>query len=311
MRNASLKTVYELASENQEVLFLGSDLGPTTLSAMKQEFPDRFFMEGISEQHILGMAAGLAMNGFIPFVNTIASFLTRRCFENIVVDLCMHDLPVRLIGNGAGGVYAPLGPTHQAIEDIAILRTLPNMTILAPCDAIEAQKLIKATVQWPHPVYIRLAKGGDKIITNDSSIIKIGQSLLKQKPGDILLVTTGVMTQIALEVSEILSKEDITCGVLHFSTIKPLDPEILKTWIPKVKTVITIEEHLRSGGLGSAILEFTNDFMPEHVIKIHRFGIDDNFAQTYGSQRSLWEAWGIDTHNIIKKMRAILKLKEQ
>ena len=311
MRNASLKAVYELASINQSVLFLGSDLGPKTLAAMKQDFPDRFFMEGISEQHILGMAAGLAMNGFIPFVNTIASFLTRRCFENIVVDLCMHDLPVRLIGNGAGGVYAPLGPTHQAIEDIAILRPLPNMTILAPCDSIEAQKLIRATINWPHPVYIRLAKGGDKILTNDAHIVRIGKSDLKKKPGDILLVTTGVMTQIALDVSKILTKEGISCGVLHFSTIKPLDQELLETWVPKVKTVITIEEHLRTGGLGSAILEFTNDFIPEHSAKIHRFGINDTFAQAYGSQSSLWKSWGIDTESVIKKIKAILDQKKR
>ena len=310
MRNASLKAVYELASTNQNVLFLGSDLGPNTLTAMRQDFPDRFFMEGISEQHILGMAAGLAMNGFMPFVNTIASFLTRRCFENIVVDLCMHDLPVRLIGNGAGGVYAPLGPTHQAIEDIAILRPLPNMTILAPCDAIEARELIKATINWPHPVYIRLAKGGDKVITNNADIVKIGQSVLKQKPEDILLITTGVMTQIALDVSKILAAEDIKCGVIHFSTIKPLDREIIETWIPKVKTVVSIEEHLRIGGLGSAILEFTNDFIPEHSVKIHRIGIDDTFAQSYGSQSSLWKSWGIDTETIVRKIKTILYQKK-
>ena len=122
-------------------------------------------MEGVSEQYIVGMSAGLAKEGFLPYVNTISTFITRRCFEQIVIDLCLHKLPVKLIGNGGGLVYAPLGPTHQAIEDISILRPLPNISIIAPCDAIEMQKLLKDTVNLKGPLYIRIAKGGDKIIT--------------------------------------------------------------------------------------------------------------------------------------------------
>lgn len=305
MRNAALKAIYQLATESQKVLFIGSDLGPQTLSDMKRNFPDRFYMEGISEQHIIGMSAGLAMSGFIPYVNTIASFLSRRCYENIVIDLCMHNLPVRLIGNGGGGVYAPLGPTHQAIEDIGIMRLLPNMTVLAPCDAIEAASLINRTLHWPQPVYMRLGKGGDKVITNDQNSIKIGISDLKKKPGNVLLISTGVMTQNALEASRILAKEGIKCGVLHFSTIKPLDTASLMSWIPKVDAVITIEEHFRVGGLGSAVLEFASDFMPEQTPKIHRIGIENKFAQEYGSQNSLWQAWEIDLSSIVRKVRKI------
>ena len=127
MRKTSLNTIHELAKEDERVIFIGSDLGAGVLDEFKENIPERFFMEGIAEQHIIGMAAGLAMDGFIPYVNTIATFLTRRCFEQIAVDLCLHDLPVRLIANGGGYVYAPLGPTHQAIEDISIMRSLPLM----------------------------------------------------------------------------------------------------------------------------------------------------------------------------------------
>ena len=130
MRKTSLNCLYELAQQDDRVVFVGSDLGAGVLDEMKREFPERFLMEGVSEQHIIGMAAGLAMEGFNPYVNTIATFLTRRCFEQIAMDLCLHDLPVRLIANGGGLVYAPLGPTHLAIEDFAILRALPNMTII-------------------------------------------------------------------------------------------------------------------------------------------------------------------------------------
>ena len=135
MRKTALDFIFELAKLNKKVLFIGSDLSPEVLRAMKEERPERFFMEGISEQHIIGMAAGLAMEGFIPYINTIATFLTRRCYEQIFLDLCLQDLPVRLIASGGGAVYAPLGPTHLAIEDIAIMRAIPNMTIVAPCDA--------------------------------------------------------------------------------------------------------------------------------------------------------------------------------
>ena len=308
MRNSSLNAVYELAKKHSEVIFIGSDLGPTTLSKMKTEFPDRFFMEGISEQHIIGMSAGLAMNGFIPYVNTIASFITRRCFENIAVDLCMHNLPVRLIGNGAGGVYAPLGPTHQAIEDIAIMRSLPNMTVLCPCDAVEASALIYETIKWPSPVYIRLGKGGDRIITKNQSDVKIGKASLKRQPKDVLFLTTGVMAQNALDASGVLMEANLGCGVLHFSSIKPLDHDSLQRWIPKVPIIITVEEHLRAGGLGSTILEFCNDYMPDQVSKIYRIGIQDKFSDEYGSQKTLWEHWEIDHITISKKVKKILKI---
>ena len=132
---------------------------------MKEEMPGRAFMEGVSEQHVVGMAAGLAMEGFIPFVHTIATFITRRCFEQVAVDLCLHNLPVRLIGNGGGLVYAPLGPTHLAIEDIAIMRALPNMTVVAVCDADEMKRFMDQTLDWPGPIYIRLAKGYDPIVS--------------------------------------------------------------------------------------------------------------------------------------------------
>ena len=147
MRKTSLNCINELAKQDERVLFIGSDLGTGVLEEMKRAMPERFFMEGVSEQHIIGMAAGLAMEGFIPFVNTIATFLTRRCYEQIVVDLCLHDFPVRLIANGGGAVYAPLGPTHLAVEDISIMRALPNMTVVAPCDASEMQRMMMRTLE--------------------------------------------------------------------------------------------------------------------------------------------------------------------
>ena len=306
MRNTCLNEVHRLAKQNRDILFIGSDLGAGTLSSMKDELPDRFIMEGISEQHIIGMSAGLAMEGFIPYVNSIAPFLTRRCYEQVLVDLCLHDLPVRLIANGGGVVYAPLGPTHLAVEDIAILRVIPNMTIVAPCDAQEMLRLMPKTVDWAHPIYIRLAKGRDKVISRDDIGFEIGKAILMRSPKHGLFITTGVMTQKAIEAAEQLSEDGFECGVLHMHTIKPLDYAALEEFIPKAKAVVTVEEHSRIGGLGSAVLEYCSDSMSEHTSKITRIGIPDQFADKYGSQDGLLEHWNITTDAIKDAMRVRL-----
>ena len=202
MRRSCLNSVYDLAQRDERVVFIGSDLGPGVLEDMKQNMPDRWFMEGVAEQHVVGMAAGLAMEGFIPYVNTIATFLSRRCYEQIVLDLCLHRLPVRLIANGGGVVYAPLGPTHLATEDIAILRCVPNMTIVAPCDADEMARFMSVSLDWPDPIYIRLAKGGDEIVSHEENGFVIGKAITLREPGEVLFVTTGLMTQRALAAAE-------------------------------------------------------------------------------------------------------------
>lgn len=307
MRKTSLDSVHQLAKADPRIIFIGSDLGPGVLSGMKKEMPERFFMEGVSEQHVIGMSAGLAMEGFIPYVNTIATFLTRRCYEQVALDLCLQDLPVRLIASGGGVVYAPLGPTHLAVEDIAIMRALPNMAVVAPCDAEEMRRLMAKTVDWPHPIYIRLAKGGDDVVSREEHGFEIGKAILLQEPGLGLFVTTGVMTQLALQATDQLTKEGRSCGVLHMHTVKPLDHAALNHWLPRVKGVVTVEEHTRIGGLGSAVLEFCNDEMPQQAAKVARIGIPDRFADQYGSQNSLLEHWGITVDSLCETMRKQLR----
>jgi transketolase len=292
---------------DERVVFVGSDLGPGVLDAMKTEMADRFFMEGVSEQHIVGMAAGLAMEGFIPYVNTIATFLSRRCYEQVVLDLCLQDVPVRLIANGGGAVYAPLGPTHLAIEDLAIMRVLPNMTVVAPCDAKEMARLMDATLDWPHPIYIRLGKGGDEVVSRGEFGFQIGKAILLEPPGRGLFVTTGVMTQLALKARGKLAEEGLLCGVLHVHTVKPLDGDAFSQWLPRIDAMVTVEEHVRAGGLGSAVLEYCSDKMPEYAAKIARVGIPDQFADQYGSQDSLLAHWGITVDAISSVMRNKLR----
>ena len=302
MRNTCLQTVHDLAKKDSRVIFIGSDLGPGVLKDFRREKPEQFFMEGVSEQAIIGIAAGLAMEGFKPYVNTIATFITRRCFEQVALDLCLHDLPVKLIGNGGGLVYATLGPTHLAIEDISILRPLPNMTIVAPCDSVEMKSFMKKAIDWPHPIYIRLARGGDKIITKEEENFTIGKSVIKKEPGDALFITTGTMTQIALEATKLLEKKNISCGVMHMPTIKPLDYDALSFWIPKVKKVITVEENTLMGGFGSSILEFCSENMQLHTPKISRIGLGDKFTENYGNHDELLEKTGLTVKTLYEKM---------
>jgi transketolase len=302
MRKTALDCVYKLSQIDERVVFIGSDLGPGVLDKMKTEFPDRFFMEGVSEQYIIGMAAGLAMEGFIPYVNTIATFLTRRCYEQVAVDLCMHDLPVRLIANGGGGVYAPLGPTHLAIEDIAIMRALPNMAVVVPCDADEMNRLMMSTLEWPHPIYIRLAKGGDRVVSVEQNGFELGKSIKMKDGADGLFVTTGVMTQLALEITDILKAKGVDVGVLHVHTLKPFDTDGVISAIEGVKAVVTVEEHIVNGGLGSAVLEACSELRPELLPKISRIGIPDKFATEYGSQNSLLKHWGITSDTLVAVM---------
>src|SRR3954468_4582705 len=177
MRATCVNMIYELAKRDKRPLFIGSDLSPGMLDEMRKEMPDRWYMEGITEANLIGMSAGLALEGFMPYANTIATFITRRCYEQVAVDLCPLDLPVRLIANGGGLVYAPLGPTHLAIEDIAIMRALPNMTVVAPADAGEMRRFMAASLDWPRPIYIRLGKGGDPVVTEPGKPFVIGQAV--------------------------------------------------------------------------------------------------------------------------------------
>src|SRR3982075_761481 len=219
MRNACLDKVHDLAKRDGRVVFIGSDLSPGLLGDMKREMPERYYMEGITEQNVVGMAAGFALECYIPYVNTIATFITRRCYEQVAVDLCLHALPVRLIGNGGGLVYAPLGPTHVAMEDIAIMRALPGMTIVCPTDAPEMNRFMERTLDWPHPIYIRLGKGGDPVTSRPEEGFEIGKAIVKRDPGRVLIVTTGIMVHHVLLAAKMLTERGIACGVAHFPTV--------------------------------------------------------------------------------------------
>jgi transketolase len=297
MRKSCLDMVHALARRDPRVVYIGSDPGPGTLDAMRKEIPDRFFIEGISEAHVIGMSAGMAFEGYLPYVNTIATFITRRCFEQVAIDLCLHSLPVRLIGNGGGLVYAPLGPTHVAMEDIAIMRALPDMTIVCPTDAEEMKRFMEQTPDWPHPIYIRLGKGGDPVTSRPDEQFAIGKAVVKRDPGRVLIVTTGIMVHHVLGAVKLLAGRGISCGIAHFHTVKPLDEDTLVDLSAGVDAVVSVEEHTRIGGLGSAVLECLADRLRE-AKPVLRLGLPDRFTHNYGSQDGLLKHYGLDADGI-------------
>ena len=306
MRKTCLDMVYEMAREDDRIFFIGSDLGVGVLADFQKEMPDRFFMEGVSEQSLVGVAAGLAMEGKIPYLNTIATFITRRCFEQVVLDLGLHNVNVRLIGNGGGYVYAPLGPTHLAIDDIAIMRTIPNMTIVAPADADEMRRLMPQTVDYEGPIYIRLAKGYDPIVTKDEHGFEIGRAVHARHGDDALIVTTGIGLRVSLEAAEELSTKGIETSVLHMHTIKPLDSDAILREAAACPVILSVEEHTVIGGLGSAVAETLAEADFDAVKRFRRIGIPDEFADEYGSQDSLMARHQITPERIVSEVEQLL-----
>ncbi|MCX8089750.1 MAG: transketolase [Verrucomicrobiae bacterium] len=304
MRKMCLDMVYELAKRDRRIVFIGSDLGAGTLNPFKAEMPERFFMEGVSEANVVGMAAGMAMEGKIVYVNTIATFLTRRCFEQVALDLCLHNVNVRLIGNGGGVVYAPLGPTHEAIEDIAIFRALPRMTILAVADAEEMRRMMPQTVERPGPIYIRLGKGDEPVVTRDVPF-EIGRAYVMREGSDALIVSTGVVLKAALDAAEALAAEGLQAAVLHVPTVKPFDTARFLELARAVPVIVSVEEHSILGGLGGTVAEILAETDFDSPKRFRRIGLPDAFPDQYGSQASLLKRYGVTAEKIVSTVRAL------
>ena len=301
MRKACLDWVYKLAKEDPRVVFIGSDLSPGLLDEMKQEMPDRWFMEGIAEQNVVGVAAGMAMEGLIPYANTIATFFSRRSYEQVAVDCCLHNVPVRLVSNGGGLVYAPLGPTHLAIEDIAIMRALPNMTVVACCDAEEMKRFMDASLEWKGPIYIRLAKGGDPVVSRPENGFEIGKAITMRQSADrapVVLMTTGIMTTNALRAADLLHADGTDVSVVHFHTIKPLDASAILQHARSACLVLTIEEGIAIGGFGSAVTDILVDQLGPKIPHMKRIALPDKFCKNYGVQNDLFEIYGLSARQI-------------
>jgi transketolase len=310
MRQHALETVYNLAKKDPRIVFIGSDLGSGTLQEMKKNLPKQFFMEGIAEQHVVGFAAGLAKEGFFPYVNTIGTFLTRRAFEQISIDIGLHRLPVRLLSSGGGMVYAPLGPTHTSIEDFSLMLSVPNMKVFAPADAVEMENLINTLVYDPSPHFIRFGKGGESIVTDSFHQFDLQPKIFGKAKPELLILTTGIVLQNCLEVKSKLEAKNIFITVIHFPYLNHLAINKLKSYFSSAKVVLCIEEHVPRGGLFTQVIQdlFLARFSSE---KLYHLSLPKDFSHKYGSQSEHLHLSGMSVERIIAFIEKLLGIRSK
>lgn len=292
---------------DENVVAACADLTDSTqMSLFKGEFPDRFVEIGVAEQNLVTVGSGLAAMGKIPFVSSYAAFSPGRNWEQIRTTICLNEQPVKVVGSHAGVSVGPDGATHQMLEDIALMRVLPHMVVIAPCDSVEAEKATLAMAQDKRPGYLRLAREATPIITTDKTPFEIGKAYVFAKGADVTLIATGTMTYQAMAAVELLYKDGIEAEVIHVPTIKPLDAETILKSVRKTGAVVTAEEGQVAGGLGGAIAELLAE---EHPAPLKRIGMYDRFGES-GAPNELLEHFGLDAkhirlaaHHVVDKKR--------
>jgi len=282
--------------QDKSIYFLTGDLGYSVLEDIEKEFQSRFINVGIAEQNLIGIASGLALSGKKVYVYSIIPFITMRCFEQIRNDICYHNLNVTILGVGAGLSYGILWPTHFALEDIAILNVLPNMTIFSPCDETEAILGIKELYKLQRPCYFRIGKKQEPIIYKNSFNLKIGKGNVITEGSDIVIFSSGPIVSEVIKAVDILRIKKINASLVDIHTIKPIDYEIIIEKAKNKKMIFTVEEHYKIGGLGSIISQIlVSEKNSQQVISI---GIDNKFIKDVGSQNYLREKFGLSGDKI-------------
>ncbi len=301
MRNAFAKEITELAADNEEIVLLAGDIGNRLFNSYKERCPDRFFNCGVAEANMTGVAAGLALCGLRPLTYTITPFVTTRCLEQIRNDICYHSLPVIIVGVGSGLSYAGLGPTHHSCEDIALLRALPEMSVVCPADVVEVKAALQAAIKHDGPLYLRLGKKGEPVVHTKEIDFRIGKAILMSEGNNVCLLSTGNMLPTAIEAAENLNQQGISTGVVSFHTVKPLDRDCLEKSFNSYDLVVTIEEHSLIGGFGSAVAEWLCDG-PKRDAELLRIGTSDAFLHESGGQSHARAYYGISAEAITQKV---------
>ena len=305
MRDKFAQVVTSLAEERNDVCLLSGDIGNRMFDNFKKTAPGRFINCGIAEANMMSMAAGMALSGLKPIVYTITPFTTTRCLEQIRTGVAYHEAPVIIVGTGSGLSYAELGATHHSLEDLAILRCIPNIQVCAPADRLELEAQLREAISGVKPTYIRIGKKGEPILLDKNSDLGIGKGHLLKRGERILLLGIGPILSEALEANEILGKEGIKLGVASMGSVKPLDHKFLKKCILEGYTQwISLEEHHRSGGLGSALLEWLCDEQIKDV-ELKRMGVADHFVHKLGGQNYVRGLEGLNSESIIKLVTAL------
>lgn len=297
IRDAFFDEVYTIATKDSNVMFLTADMGAFSLNKFKKDLSSQYINVGVAEQNLVSIAAGLALGGKKVFIYTIAAFITQRCYEQIKIDLSCMRLPVTIIGSGPGITYSSDGPTHHAIQDVAIMRALPEMMILNPSDPVMATAAARIAHKSHGPVYIRIDKGKLPLLYDNNEDFSDGLALLK-KGRDLMITTTGVMVHQAFKVADELTKYSIDAGVIDLYRIKPINEELLLSVIGKSNRIVTLEEHSIIGGIGSAISEILVD--KGKALALRRIAIADKNCVGYGDREWMHSFYGLDVNSITK-----------
>lgn len=302
MRNAFAKEIENQAGSHENLVLLSGDIGNRLFDSYKASFGDRFFNCGVAEANMTSMAAGMAMSGLKPVTYTITPFNTSRCYEQIKIDVCYHNQPVIIVGVGAGLSYASLGATHHSFEDIAILRALPNMNVVCPCDAVEVKLALEAALNLNEPVYLRLGKKNEPIVHEKKPEFEIGKGIWLSKGERVCLLGCGTILPVVCEAADQLNQDGISTGVVSMHTVKPLDSQLLTEVFSSYDVVCTIEEHSIIGGFGSAVAEWAVDNLSFYKPLI-RFGIKDAFLHRSGSTDNARQTTNLTSDAIITSVK--------
>lgn len=293
--------------EDNRVVALCADLTESTrMEAFKQKFPERFIEVGVAEQNLVTIASGMAAAGKIPFCSSYATFSPGRNWEQIRTTICYNDQPVKIIGSHAGISVGPDGATHQALEDIALMRVLPNMVVIVPADALEAKKATLALAKTKQPTYLRLSREKVPVITTADTPFEIGQALVLTEGKDVAIIACGQMVYRALQATRQLKEHNISARVINMHTIKPIDRDVVIEAADECGAIVTVEEHQMIGGLGSAVSELVSQQYP---VPLKIIGIQDRFGES-GEQDELLEKFGLTVKEIIHGVTLVLRMKK-
>lgn len=293
--------------KNDQIVALCADLTESTqISLFKEQFPDRYIEVGVAEQNLVTVASGLAAMGKVPFASSYAAFCPGRCWEQIRTTICLNQRPVKIVGSHTGLSVGPDGATHQMLEDLALMRSLPHMKVFAPCDSLEAEKITLAMAADDSPNYIRLSRADTPVFTTGKTPFEIGKAYVFRDGHDVTIISTGGLTYQALLAAEILEKDGIHAEVIHVPTIKPLDDKTILESVQKTRAVVTVEEGQIAAGLGGAIAELLGERLPT---PIKRVGMKDRFGET-GDPAELMQYFELDGPHIAIAARHVLEHKK-
>jgi len=291
MRTTFVSVLLERAEFDEKIFLLTPDMGFSVFERFIEKYPDRFLNTGIAEQNTVGIATGLALSGFKPYIYSIAPFALMRCYEQIRLDAAYMQLNIKIVGAGGGVVYGSAGTTHHIIEDFAIAKVLPNMIVCAPADPVEARQIFEQSLCTESPMYIRLAKNNDPLVHATNDVINIGKAFTLENGDDLEIITTGTITHRVKEWLPELHKQGVSAGITIFPTIKPLDMELLDKIIKMEKNILIVEEHNIVGGLGESICAYFG--IKNAKNKIRHLGIPDVYSHYVGSQQFILDKFGL------------------